>query len=224
MKLIKSIKRWIIAKDMEASEEIERGHEIQFAKQDLDAIKKDMASVTSNVGTIKSNILKLKREKTEMEAAKDQHEKDAIALIKLGKEGLAERHAGKIEGLEKRIALLEDSIKQQDNLLKIQQRQREKLSTALNEAESSMKMMESMNAVAKSTEKVSQVKLNDTSSALSRFKDRQSRIQERLDRAQSIEETIEESSGTALDRETEEALGRAGGSDVLARLKAKINS
>jgi len=222
MKILSSIKRWIVAKDSEVSDGIERGHEVQFAKQDLDNMKKDLGLLVSNVGTIKTNITKLKRERSEMQEESEQHERDAVLLLKAGREELAERHAGKIESLETGIKNLESSITQQEALLKTQQAQREKLRTSVDEAENSLRMMESMNAVAKSTEKISSVKIPGTDSALARFKERQARIQERLDKAQAIQETLEENASSSLDKETAEVLGKTGGSEVLARLKAKI--
>jgi len=222
MKVLSSIKRWLVAKDSEASENIEKGHEIQFAKQDLENMKKDMSLLVSNVGTIKANMAKLKREKSDMEAEKNQHENDALSLLKAGKEELAERHAGKIELLESSISRLESSIKQQEELMKTQQAQRKKLAASVSEAENSIKMMESMDAVARSTEKISVVKVPGASSALSRFKERQMRIQERLDKAQAIQEAVEDTPEASLEKETATALGRSGGSEVLARLKEKM--
>jgi len=200
MKVLSSIKRWLVAKDSEASENIEKGHEIQFAKQDLENMKKDM-----------SFMAKLKREKSDMEAEKNQHENDALSLLKAGKEELAERHAGKIELLESSISRLESSIKQQEELMKTQQAQRKKLAASVSEAENSIKMMESMDAVARSTEKISVVKVPGASSALSRFKERQMRIQERLDKAQAIQEAVEDTPEASLEKETATALGRSGG-------------
>ena len=151
MKLLGSIQRWLTAKDSEYSEKMEKGHEVQFAKQDLEKMRQDMTQITRNLGTIKSTIVRLRREAAEYTAAREQHERDTLALMQSGKEGLAQRHAAKIALLEENISTLEVSVKQQEELLESQKLQRNKFSRSIAEAENSMKLMESMNAVAQAT-------------------------------------------------------------------------
>ncbi|MFQ5647121.1 MAG: PspA/IM30 family protein [bacterium] len=223
MKLLGSIQRWLTAKDSEYSEKIEKGHEVDFAKQDLEKMRQDMSQITKNLGTIKSTIVRLRRESAEYTAAREQHERDALSLMQAGKEGLAQKHAAKIALLEENIGTLAVSIKQQEGLLEGQKSQRDKFAKAISEAENSMKLMESMNAVAQATEKITSVKLPGTTNALASFKDRQRRIQTRLDQAKSLQEYTEESSeGDMLEKETARALGNSKGNEVLARLRLQL--
>lgn len=224
MKLIASISRWMKAKDADASEKIERGQEVEFAKQDMEKMKKDLAVITSNVGTIKSTITRLRRELTEMQREKEKREKDAVALLEAGNEELAKRHAVRIEALETSIQTTEAAIDQQEGMLATQQAQRKKYMDTVGEAENSLRLMESMDAVAKSTEKITAIKVEGTSNALASFKERQKRIQQRLDKASAIQEIAEEESGDALEKETEAALGRTAGSATLERLRAIASS
>jgi phage shock protein A len=220
MKVLSSIIRWFKAKDAEASEAIEQEHEVAFAKQDYEAMQKDLSQVTNSIGEVKATLAGLKRDMADKQRAVSNLESDARSLLERGKEDLATKLCAEIETIEKEIEVYRTSIAQQENMLKTLEEKREQLRQAVHQAESSLRMMQTMDSVARATEKVTSVKVGDTSSALNRFQDRQSRLQKRLDKAKAIQEMATQDAGGTLKTEVDEALGRTKGTSVLERLKA----
>jgi phage shock protein A len=219
MKALASIMRWFKAKDSEVSEAIEREHEVDFAKQDLEAMQKDLAQVTNGVGEVKATIAGLKRDMGDKERMAGNLEEDARALIAKGKEELASKLCQQIEPMEAEIEVYKKTIEQQEAMLHTLQEKRSKLQEAVQQAESSLRMIQTMDTVARASEKISTVKVGESASALTRFQDRQKRVQNRLDQAKAIQEMASEDKGELLQTEVEQALGRSKGASVLERLK-----
>lgn len=221
MKVLSSIVRWFKAKDEAMSDAIEKEHEVAFAKQDLNAMQKDLAQVTNSMGEVKATLTGLKRDLSDKERIIKNNEDDARSLLDKGKEELALKICAEIEALEAEAEVFRNSIKQQEGMLETLDKKRKQLYQAVKQAESSLRMMKTMDAVARASEKISTVKVGDSKSALSRFKERQNRLQNRLDKAKAINEMENQQNGTSLKSEVDEALGRGKGSSVLARLRAK---
>ena len=182
-------------------------------------MQKDLSQITNNMGEIKATLAGLKRDLSEKQRIITNLENDAKSLLEKGKEDLATKLCMEIETLEGETSVYKKSIEQQENMLKTLEEKRKQMIEAVRQAESSLRMMQTMDSVARATEKVSSTKVGDTSSALNRFKDRQNRVQQRLDKAKAISELESVESGTTLKSEVDEALGRAKGSSVLERLK-----
>lgn len=223
MKVLQSIVRWFKAKDAAAAEAIECEHEVAFAKQDLENMQRDLAQVTNSVGEIKATLAGLKRELLAKERTIANLEEDAKALLDRGKEKLAMKLCADIETVEAEVEVFRNSIQQQENMLQTLGAKRRQLQDAVYQAESSLRMMETMDSVARASEKISTVRVGDSSSALSRFQNRQKRLQQRLDKAKAINELKDEDRGQSLKNEVDSALGRSKGSKVLARLQQKKN-
>lgn len=223
MKILESIVRWFKATDDQLSESIEQEHEIAFAKQDLEGMEKDLAEVTNNVGEVKATLAGLKRDLNEKQRGITNSENDARSLLDKGKEELAAKLCTEIETLEGEAKVLRTSIEQQENMLKTLEEKRKKLQDAVHQAESSLRMMQTMDSVARASEKIASVKVGDTTSALGRFKDREQRLQQRMDKAKAINEMVSQESGDSLKVEVDEALGKTKGSETLARLKRERN-
>lgn len=219
MKVLASIIRWFKAKDAEVADSIEREHEVDFAKQDLEAMQKDLAQMTNGVGEVKATIAGLKRDLSDKQRMVANLEEDARALLGKGKEDLATKLCQQIEALEAEIEVYKKSVEQQESMLQTLQEKRKKLQEAVQQAESSLRMIQTMDTVARASEKISSVKIGDSSSALNRFQDRQKRVQSRLDQVKAVQEMVGEEKGEALQSEVDQALGRAKGSRVLDRLK-----
>lgn len=219
MKALQSLIRWFKAKDTEVSEAIEQEHEVAFARQDVEMMQKDLAQVVNSIGEVKATLAGLKRELSDKQRTMGNLESDASSLLEKGKEEVAKKVCVEIEGLEKEIEVYRHSIEQQESMLTSLDEKRKQLQEAVKQAESSLRMMQTMDAVARATEKVSTVKIGDTSSALNRFQERQGRMQKRLDKAKAISEMSAQSGEAALKSEVDEALGRSKGNSVLERLK-----
>ncbi len=219
MKVLQSVMRWFKAKDAKMAEAIEKENEVAFAEQDLDGMRKDFTQVSNNVGEVKASIAGLKRDLLEKKRQTENLESDARALLDKNKESLAVQLCAQIETLEQESQVYESSIAQQENMLKTLEKKRNELKAAVGQAESSLRMMQTMDSVTRASEKISSVRVGNTTSALSRFKNREKRLQSRLDKATAMNEMSVEDSGGGLKNEVDEALGRGQGSSVLARLK-----
>lgn len=221
MKMLGSIIRWFKAKDAAVAEKIEKEHELEFARQDLEGMQQDFAQVTNHVGEAKATIVGLKRDLAEKRRMISNLEEDGRALLERGKEELAAKICADIETLENEAKVFDESIAQQESMLQALEERRKQLKEAVYQAESSMRMMETMDSVARASEKISTVKTGDTSSALDRFRQRQSRVQNRLDKAKALAEMGSQERGETLKEEVDDALGRNKGARVLERLKQK---
>lgn len=219
MKILQTIVRWFKAKDAEMAEKIESEHEVAFAKQDLESMQRDLAKVTNSVGEVKATIAGLKRDLAEKQRMIANLEDDARALLARGKEKLAAKLCADIETLELEAEVFAQSIEQQENMLTTLEKKRRQLQEAVHQAESSLRMMETMDAVARASDKISSVKVGDTASALTRFQNRRQRLQKRLDKAKALAEIQAEERGESLKAEVDAALGRHKGARVLERLK-----
>ena len=219
MKLLGTVFRWIQAKDTETSEAIEDANAVAFAKQDLVQLEKDRDTARDEIASIKAEVARLERDVAAKKAAVAAKTADAQALLDAGKEDLATQICALIEDMEAELPVLEGALAQQLNLCSQQETQYHQLNQAASDARRSLKMMQTMEAVAASTEKAASVKIGDGSSALTRFKKRESTIRLRLDKAQAASELslpVEQ----RLEDQVKDALGTRKGSSVLARLKA----
>jgi len=220
MKLLTTVFRWLKAKDAEQSEAIENANAAAFAKQDLEKLEKDRDSARDAVAGIKAEAARLERDIAAKKAAVAAKTADAEALLNAGKEDLATQVCALIEDLEAEIPVLDNALLQQRNLCDQQEQQYQRLNQAVSDARRSLRMMQTMEAVAVSTEKASSVKIGDGSSALARFKQRESTIRLRLDKAQAASE-LSTPAEQRLDDQVKSALGAGKGSAVLARLKSR---
>ena len=219
MKVLSSIVRWFKAKDSELSDSIEQEHEVAFAKQDLEAMHQDALQVTNSMGELKATLSGLKRDLAERERSITNMENDARALLDLGKEELATKICSEIEEVAAEAEVFRNSITQQEQMLKTLEKKRKQLQNAVRQAESSLRMMKTMDSVARASEKISTIKVGNTSSALSRFQERQKRLERRMDKAKAINEMASQDCGDTLKNEVDDALGRGKGSSILERLK-----
>lgn len=220
MKVLASVFRWIKAQDAEKSEAIERANAVAFAKQDLEQLEKDRDAARDAVATIKAEMAQLERDVRDKRAAIAAKTADAEALLGRGEEELAARLCGLIEDMEAELPVLEAALERQRELCAQQEAQYQQLNQALAEARRSLKMMQTMEAVARSTEKASSVKIGDGSSALSRFKQREAAVRLRLDKAQAAS-ALNVPAERRLEDEVRSKLGGGKGSAVLERLKAR---
>lgn len=219
MKVLSSLIRWFKAKDAQAADAIEQEHEVDFAKQDLESMQRDLRQVTNSMGEVKATLAGLKRDLAEKQRAIANNEGDARSLLDRGKEALAVKVCAEIEAMEAEAEVYRNSIAQQEGMLKTLESKRLQLQQAYKQAQSSLRMMKTMDAVSRASEKIATVKVGDSSSALARFKEREKRLQQRMDKAKAINEMASQDSGETLQQEIDEALGRGKGSSVLARLK-----
>jgi len=219
MKLLTTVFRWLKAKDAEQSEAIENANAASFAKQDLEQLEKDRDVARDAVASIKAEAARLERDVEAKKSAVAAKTSDAKALLESGNEELAAKVCALIEGMEGEIPVLEAALQQQQTLCSQQEQQYQRLNQAVSDARRSLRMMQTMEAVAASTEKAASIKIGDGSSALSRFKQREAVIRQRLDKAQAASDL-----GTPveqrLEQQVESALGTGQGASVLARLKA----
>ncbi len=219
MKLLTTVFRWLKAKDAEQSEAIENANAASFAKQDLEQLEKDRDVARNAVASIKAESAKLERDVQAKKAAVAAKTADAKALLESGKEDLATQLCALIEGMEGEIPVLESALQQQQTLCAQQEQQYQRLNQAVSDARRSLRMMQTMESVAASTEKASSIKIGDGSSALARFKQRESVIRQRLDTAQAASE-LGTPAEERLEQQVQNALGSGQGASVLARLKA----
>jgi len=220
MKLLTTAFRWLKAKDAEQSEAIENANAAAFAKQDLEQLEKDRDTARDAVAGIKAEAARLERDVAAKKNAVAAKTADAEALLNAGKEDLATQVCALIEDMEAEIPVLENALLQQRNLCSQQEQQYQQLNQAVSDARRSLRMMQTMEAVAASTEKAASVKIGDGSSALARFKQRESTIRLRLDKAQAASE-LSAPAEQRLDDQVKSALGSGKGSSVLARLKSR---
>jgi len=220
MKLLTTVFRWLKAKDAEKSEAIENANAAAFAKQDLEQLEKDRDTARDAIASIKAEAARLERDVAAKRAAIAAKTADAEALLNAGKEDLATQVCALIENLEAEIPVLDNALLQQKNLCAQQEQQYQRLNQAVGDARRSLRMMQTMESVAASTEKAASVKIGDGSSALARFKQRESTIRLRLDKAQAASE-LATPAEQRLDDQVKSALGAGKGSSVLARLKSR---
>jgi len=212
--------RWLKAKDAEKSEAIENANAAAFAKQDLEQLERDRDTARDAIAGIKAEAARLERDVAAKKTAVAAKTADAEALLNAGKEDLAAQVCALIEDMEAEIPVLESALSQQRGLCDQQEQQYQQLNQAVSDARRSLRMMQTMEAVAASTEKAASVKVGDGSSALARFKQRESTIRLRLDKAQAASE-LSAPAEQRLDDQVKSALGAGKGSSVLARLKSR---
>ncbi|MBI5185110.1 MAG: PspA/IM30 family protein [Nitrospinae bacterium] len=220
MNVISSVFRWVRAKSSETAEAIETANAVAFARQDLENLEKDRDSARNAIASIKAEIARLERDVNDKKAAVAAKTADAEALLAKGKEDLAKQVCALIEDMEGEIPVLEKALEQQRQLCLQQEQQFHQLNQAVSDARRSLKMMQTMEAVAASTEKAAGVKIGDGSNALARFKKREAAIQMRLDKAQAAS-ALSLPAEQRLDDQVKAALGSGKGVSVLARLKAR---
>lgn len=220
MNVISSVFRWVKAKSSETAEAIETANAVAFARQDLENLEKDRDTARNAIASIKAEIARLERDVNDKKAAVAAKTADAEALLAKGKEDLAKQVCGLIEEMEGEIPVLEKALEQQKQLCSQQELQFHQLNQAVSDARRSLKMMQTMEAVAASTEKAAGVKIGDGSNALARFKKREAAIQTRLDRAQAAS-ALSLPAEQRLDDQVKAALGSGKGVSVLARLKSR---
>ncbi len=220
MKLVTTVFRWLKAKDAEKSEAIENANAAAFAKQDLEQLEKDRDVARDAIASIKAEAARLERDVEAKKRAVAGKTADAQALLSAGKEDLATQVCALIEDMEGEIPVLENALQQQRGLCSQQEQQYQQLNQAVSDARRSLRMMQTMEAVAASTEKAASVKIGDGSSALARFKQREETIRLRLDKAQAAS-ALSAPAEQRLDDQVRTALGSGKGNSVLQRLKAQ---
>jgi len=220
MNVLTSAFKWIKAQSTQAAESIENANAVAFAKQDLERLEKDRDGARDAIAGIKAEVVRLERELNEKKAVVTAKTADAETLLSRGNEDLAKQVCAMIEDVEREISVLEQALDQQKQLASQQEGQYQQLNRAVSDARRSLKMTQTMQAVAASTEKASSVKIGDGSSALARFKKREESVRMRLDKAQAAS-SLSVPSEQRLDDQVKAALGSGRGASVLARLKAK---
>lgn len=194
--------------------------EIRDSKNAIEKGKRDLTGVMAD---------KMKEERKVKELSKDiaAYEEKAIALMNKGDEALALEVAEKIAELENELvvhkdaaAVFETRVASLKNLMK-------KAEKTIRDHERELNMIKTTESVQKATMSIKSNygsgigKLGDAKESLNRIKAKQ---QEREDRMKAAEELEAESGTGSLDEKLNAAgVGdkTAGGSDVLARLKAK---
>jgi len=220
MKLLTTVFRWIKAKDAETSEAIESANAAAFAKQDLGQLEKDRDAARDAIAGIKAEVARLGRDVAAKKSAIAAKTGDAESLLAAGKEDLAAQVCALIEDMESEIPVLENALTQQRQLCDQQEQQYHQLNQAVSDARRSLRMMQTMESVAASTEKAASVKIGDGSSALARFKEREATVRLRLDKAQAASD-LGVPAEQRLDDQVQAALGSQKGASVLARLKSR---
>jgi phage shock protein A len=220
MGLLSNLFKWGKVQEKKMSNALENGNEVDFAGQDLEQMEKDYRVVLENMGKIKARKLSLERDVREKkEEITDRMEK-AEALLNGGNEELAKKHCEIVEDLETEVGALEGALKQQNDLYVLQEKNKNELKSAVDQAKRDIKIMKTMSDVAKSNESISVVDTSNSTSALSAFQDRKKKMQEKLDVSKAMLE--EKHENNSLEAETQKALGKSKGSDLFNKLKNKI--
>lgn len=221
MGLLGNLLKWGKVKEKEAADALEKGNEVAFAEQDLGNMEKEFKKVAENLGKIKARKLGLDRDIKEKDEEIKTRTSDAQALLDAGKEELASKHCAIVEDLQIEVATLKNAVKQTKELLTVQEKNKDQLKDAIDQARRDIKMMKTMSDVVKSNESLSVVDVGGTTSALSSFQARKKKMQERLDISKIATEEKFSSTTTSLDDETAKALGKTKGSSLLEQLKNK---
>lgn len=223
MKFLKTLFNVAKAKDAEAAEALEDANAMSLAKQDVAKMQEQLAEVTKNLGSIKGRVKGLERGITEKKQMMKDDEHKALQLLEASKEDLAQQVAARIESTKAEMESEQILIKQQKDLCSKHDANKAKLQQAIQDCESELKMMKTMNEVNKSNEALTVVNTSGAESARSKFQARREKMQAKLDTSSSILEEQESGAPGNLDNEVEAALGKSKGSDTLAALKAKMN-
>ena len=208
----------------ETMDAMEKGHEYELAKVDLDELRKDEARTLEAEGTVRGAILTLQREQEHASGEAQKFEQQAMSLLGSDPEdsqGLAQRNAARAEELEGNAAALQVQIGEQKKLLEEAVSRREEIQAAVKTAENDLKLMNSMASVRKSTEKAVRG-LPGRSNAMERLQERKKKMQQEMDVTRAMSEVQKEVSGDALQKQTEAALGVRPGADKMAALRAKM--
>jgi len=208
----------------ETMDAMEKGHEYELAKVDLDELRKDEARTLEAEGTVRGAILTLQREQEQASGEARKFEQQAMSLLESDPEdpqGLAQRNAARAEELEGNASALQVQIGEQKKLLEEAVSRREEIQAAVKTAENDLKLMNSMASVRKSTEKAVRG-LPGRSNAMERLQERKKKMQQEMDVTRAMSEVQKEVSGDALQKQTEAALGVQPGADKMAALRAKM--
>lgn len=221
MKVFGAINKWFKAKDQEAAQKIEDSNIVAFAQQDLEQLRAEYNKAVTNCGNIKARMMSLQDEIKEKSEDIQQRTTDAEKLLELGKEELATKQGAVVEGMEKEVTVLKDALAQQEALYVEQEKNKKELLDKLNECETSLKVMKTMDDVQKSNEALTTVDVSSGKSALASFEAREKRMKDKLNASKAIREEQQNGTVKSLDEQTAEALGNKPGSDFIAKLKAK---
>ena len=212
--LFKNFGKKVDAEAQKKADQIASENAVDFGKQDLAELRSNVNKVKGNIGTIKGEIAVLKEKVDGFRAQIKKHDDDAIALETINPD-LSRQHLEAAESLDGQVASLQAALDIQEKLLKEQQDTRRELESSLQQAETDLVTLKAMTDAASANEKLS--KINSGDNALASFKQRNEEAKKRLIRSQTMKE---ESSTVSLDAETRKALGTAGASSRMARLKA----
>lgn len=207
-----------------AVEAAEDKNAVALAKQDVEEMKKLLNEATVNVGKIKGRIMGYERDLKAKKSEKKDLEEKAVQLLEAGAEEVASEVAIQIEAVEAEVSTLTAALAQQKNLEKQHSDTQNTLRQKINQAESQMRQLQTMNEVEKANAALTEVNQDGANSALSRFENRLKKQQERLDASTATIQAQKDASPEALDDKINAALGKSAGSDTLARLKAKMKN
>lgn len=221
MGLFKSLLGLAKAKSDEAAQKIEDENATSFAKQDLEKMKSDRAKVIGNLGQIKGRIMSLKDDIKEKEKEIKNRTAKATQLLDVGKEDLAQSQCAAVERIQGEVDMLKDSLKTQEGLCAEQQRNLNDLTATIQDCESQLRSIQTMEEVRKANDSLAAVDVNGSMSAAAKFKERQQRTRDRLNASRATAEAQRMGTSSDLDAQTNAALGKSQGSDLLEKLKAK---
>jgi phage shock protein A len=181
-------------------------------------MKEELTKATQNLGSIKGRI---KTEERAIKEKKDQMKADtdkAKALKEAGKEKLALQLCDRISTIQAEMESHKAVLAQQKKLAEQHEANRDRLMKSINECESQLKIMQTMDDVTKSNEALSVVNVDGAESAVTKFKNRSAKMQEKLDVSNALLEEQQNSSPTKLDDEVDAALGNSAGKSLFDSL------
>ena len=212
MGLFKTLLKLGKAKSDEAAENIENKNMVSFAKQDITNMEEDLRKARLGLGTVKAKVMGLERDIK----AKNQEITERTATVKqlkeAGKVELAKKIWEVVAGLKDEVVVLEGSLTQFQTNYKQQQSNVDKLESNFGQAKRSLQMMKTMDEVKKSNESLSNIDTTGSATSLSRFQERQKKMQEELDKSTAILDASQDSSED-LDAQAAAALGTVGRQD-----------
>jgi len=219
--LFKNLGRSADAIAQKEADKIASDNSVEFGKQDISKIESDVAQVKGNIGTIKGEIAILRDKLESINGQIKKHDEDALALSEKKNDELALQHSNAAESLEAQVSSLKIALETQETLLKEQMQTRTELESALQQAKTDLITIKAMTDAAAANEKLAGVSSSSGENALTAFKQRQEDAKKRLIRSKELKENT--SADSSLEQETAKALGKSGGADRLARLKAKTS-
>jgi phage shock protein A len=212
----------------EVLEKMESGREVELTKGDIKKLKEDEGRVLEGLAEIKASIVALERDIKAAKARKDSYENNALALLQKDAEdssGLAQQNAMEAEREEENIRVLNEQLIDQTKLEMETRSNLKTIQDSLRSADNDLKLMQSMSAARRSSEKArTGMQGMGKSNALERIQERKKTLTHDLEKARALQEISKEGSTDALEEATHKALSEGAGVKKLAQIKARLEA